>query len=249
MAVSAPLEREDSVVEAHRTSLLEVIEDKNRTLNKKNLIHRMVYIGKLNNDIEDRTEIGNYYERLLKNLQNNFVTEPVTGLLLVYLKHLVHVVEASSDTFLEIMKDIEKIQKNSDGFLEEAKILVISHDINSRLYQQWNFRTLDIQAARMESYETSEADRVIMDLLSQLLKLGHKLAITPKISLKQTLDSLHDKYPDLLPQQAHLNYLMEENDDCMILPEEYIDMYREPFDVTLESEMVWPLPTKLFPYS
>ena len=34
---------------------------------------------------------------------------------------------------------------------------------------------------------------------------------------------------------AHLNYLMEENDDAMILPDEYIDMYEKPFDVTLES--------------
>ena len=28
---------------------------------------------------------------------------------------------------------------------------------------------------------------------------------------------------------------MEENDDAMILPDEYIDMYEKPFDVTLES--------------
>ena len=34
---------------------------------------------------------------------------------------------------------------------------------------------------------------------------------------------------------AHLNYLMEENDDSMIMPDEYIAMYEKPFDVTLES--------------
>lgn len=32
--VSAMEEREDSILETHRTSLLEVIEDKNRSLNK-----------------------------------------------------------------------------------------------------------------------------------------------------------------------------------------------------------------------
>jgi len=81
------------------------------------------------------------------------------------------------------MKDIvHEQQAESGGFLEESKILVISHDVPSRLYQQWNFRTLDIQAARMESYESSEgADRIILDILSQLLKLGNKLAITPKV--------------------------------------------------------------------
>ena len=34
----------------------------------------------------------------------------------------------------------------------------------------------------MESYESSEgADKIIIDLLSQLLKLGSKLAIIPKV--------------------------------------------------------------------
>ncbi|WAQ96143.1 TEX47-like protein [Mya arenaria] len=145
----------------------------------KNLVHRLVYIGKLRDNVGDR-------------------------------------MDTSSDMITEVMKDIMHEQRTEDGFLEDAKILIISHDIPSRLYQQWNFRTLDIQAARMESYESSEgADRIILDMLGQLLKLGNKLAITPKVSFKTTLDQLHEKFPDLLPQQ----------------------------------EMVWPLPTKLFPYN
>lgn len=245
------IDREDSLLEAHRTSLLEVIEDKNRALSKKNLVHRLVYIGKLRNEVEDRNEVGNHYERLLKNLMNNFQhSEPMTGLLLVYMKHLIHVIEASSDMIREVMRDIETCQKGQDGFLEQAKILVISHDINNRLYQQWNFRTLDIQAARMEAYESSEgADKIIIDMLSQMLKLGNKLSITPKVAFKSALDSLHEKFPDLLPQQGHIHFLMEENDSSMILPDEYLNMYDKPYDVVLESEMVWPLPTKLFPYN
>ncbi|XP_052820173.1 testis-expressed protein 47-like isoform X2 [Mya arenaria] len=217
----------------------------------KNLVHRLVYIGKLRDNVGDRMDVGNHYEHLLKNLQNNFQhSEPMTGLLLVYLKHIVHVLETSSDMITEVMKDIMHEQRTEDGFLEDAKILIISHDIPSRLYQQWNFRTLDIQAARMESYESSEgADRIILDMLGQLLKLGNKLAITPKVSFKTTLDQLHEKFPDLLPQQAHLHYLMEENDQVMISPDEYMSQRSRPFDITLESEMVWPLPTKLFPYN
>ncbi|XP_053386548.1 testis-expressed protein 47-like isoform X3 [Mercenaria mercenaria] len=264
MAASG-LEREDSLLEAHRTSLLEVIEDKNRAASKKNLVHRIVYIGKLKENVEDRMEVGMHHDRLIKNLQNNYQhAEPITGLLLVYLKHLVHVVETSSDMIVEVIRDVVKTQKDENGFIEQAKILIVSHDISTRLYQQWNFRTLDIQAARMESYESSEgADKIIIDLLSQLLKLGSKLAIIPKIlpdgscflkeedliAFKSTLDSLHEKFPDLLPQQAHIHFLLEENDSTMILPEEYLEMYEKPFDVTLESEMVWPLPTKLFPYN
>ena len=34
---------------------------------------------------------------------------------------------------------------------------------------------------------------------------------------------------------AHLNYLMEENDDIMTLPDEFIRMYEKPFDIIPES--------------
>ena len=75
-------------------------------------------------------------------------------------------------------------KKASDGFLENAKILVISHDIPTRLYeQQWSFRNIDIAAARLEGYDTNETtDKVVIDLLTQLLKLGSTLAKTPKVS-------------------------------------------------------------------
>ena len=38
-------------------------------------------------------------------------------------------IQASSDMITEVMKDVVSAQKNDDGFLEQAKILVISHDI------------------------------------------------------------------------------------------------------------------------
>ncbi|XP_052262709.1 testis-expressed protein 47-like isoform X2 [Dreissena polymorpha] len=155
----------------------------------KNLVHRLVYIGKLKLDLPDRQVVGTHYEKLLKNLQNNFQTEPMTGLLLVYLKHIVHILECSSDMVTQVMRDIVNFQRSSEGFLAGAKILVISHDVPTRLYQGWDFRQLDIQAARMEAYESSEgADRIIIDILGQLLKLGNKLAITPKSSADEKVE-------------------------------------------------------------
>ncbi|XP_033734483.1 testis-expressed protein 47-like isoform X4 [Pecten maximus] len=252
MASAMEQEREDSVIEAHRTSLLEVIEDKNRALNKKNLIHRFVYIAKLKQGVEDRAEIGNHYERFFKNLQNvHQSSEVVTGLLLVYLKHVVHIVETSTDLITETVRDIQANINESSGVFETSKILIISHDIPHRLYGQWSFRTLDIQAARMESYDSNEStDKIVIDLLTQLLKLGNHLAKTPKLNLKNLMDSLHERVPDLLPQQGVLHYLCEDNDPCLVRPQDYLDMYDKPFDVVLDSEeLVWPLATRLFPYN
>ncbi|KAL5019345.1 hypothetical protein ScPMuIL_005067 [Solemya velum] len=248
--VSAMEEREDSILEAHRTSLLEVIEDKNRSLNKKSLVHRLVYIAKFREDNVDRLEIGNHYEHLFKNLQNVYQNESVSGLLLMYLKYMVHVVETSSDMITEVVRDIVASQRDG-GFLQSMKILVISHDISFHiLYQQWSFKTLDIQAARLEAYETSDSVvRLVVDMLGQLIKLGNYILKQPKLNLKNAMDSLHDKVPDLLPQQGMIQFLLEENDNCMVLPEEFLNLYDKPFDVTLDSGLVWPLPTRLFPYN
>ncbi|XP_022317059.2 testis-expressed protein 47-like isoform X2 [Crassostrea virginica] len=215
----------------------------------KNLVHRVIIIGKLKEEA-DRNEVGNYHEQLLKNLQNTNQTEPITGLLLVYMKHLVHVMECSADAIMATVRDLKQSKTSKTGLVENAKILVISHDIQNRLYQQWSFRQLDIVAARIESLDSNEStDKVVIDLVTQLLKLGNALAKTPKLNLKNVMDSLHEKLPDLLPQQAVLHYLMEDEDPCMITLEEYINLEEQPFDVVLESELVWPLPTRLFPYN
>jgi len=67
------------------------------------------------------------------------------------------------------------MQKRVDIFLN-------SYYIPQRLYGQWSFRTLDIQVARMEGYDNNEsADKIVIDLLTQLLKLGNTLAKTPKV--------------------------------------------------------------------
>nr|XP_022317059.1 testis-expressed protein 47-like isoform X2 [Crassostrea virginica] len=215
----------------------------------KNLVHRVIIIGKLKEEA-DRNEVGNYHEQLLKNLQNTNQTEPITGLLLVYMKHLVHVMECSADAIMATVRDLKQSKTSKTGLVENAKILVISHDIQNRLYQQWSFRQLDIVAARIESIDSNEStDKIVIDLVTQLLKLGNALAKTPKLNLKNVMDSLHEKLPDLLPQQAVLHYLMEDEDPCMITLEEYINLEEQPFDVVLESELVWPLPTRLFPYN
>ncbi|XP_060063478.1 testis-expressed protein 47-like [Ylistrum balloti] len=222
------------------------------TMGLKNLIHRFVYIAKLKQGIEDRTEIGNHYERFFKNLQNvHQSSEVVTGLLLVYMKHIVHIVETSTDLITETVRDLQSNIDDSSGSFESSKILIISHDIPHRLYGQWSFRTLDIQAARIENYDSNEStDKIVIDLLTQLLKLGNHLAKTPKLNLKNLMDSLHERVPELLPQQGVLHYLCEDNDPCLIRPQDYLDMYDKPFDVVLDSEeLVWPLATRLFPYN
>ncbi|KAK6187150.1 hypothetical protein SNE40_005238 [Patella caerulea] len=121
---------EESLIDNHRTSLLDIIEDNNRAVNKKSLLHRMVIISKLRNPDVDRSLVGSQYEAMLKNLQNVYQSEVISGLMLIYMKHVVHVVESSIDMLLEIVKDLNQGEESDDSFISESKILVISHNIS-----------------------------------------------------------------------------------------------------------------------
>jgi len=244
-------ERNDSSQDGQRTSLLEVIEDRNRAMNKKYLVHRLVYVSKIRGQNVDRNAVGAHYEGFMKKLQNDFPgSEPITGLMLIYMKHIVHVVETSSDIVLKLVDDLRKMEEEDNSYIEKSKILIISHDISTRLYQQWIFRTLDIVEHGIEAFETNDTfENLIVELLTQLLKLGVFLIKQPKLNLKNAMDALHEKVPDLLPQQSVVHYLLEENDTSMMTPNDFMDLYEKPFDTFLESDMVWPIPTRLFPYN
>ncbi|XP_005094904.2 testis-expressed protein 47 [Aplysia californica] len=192
-----------------------------------------------------------HYEQLMKKLQNDFPgSEPITGLMLIYLKHIVHVVETSSDMIVKIVEDLHNMEQEETSCVAKSKILIISHDIHTRLYQQWSSRTLDIVEHGIEAFDTNETfENLIVDLLTQLLKLAVFLMKQPKLNLKNAMDALHEKVPDLLPQQSVVHYLLEENDSSMSTPSEFLTLYQRPFDTSLESDMVWPIPTRLFPYN
>ena len=58
--------------------------------------------------------------------------------------------------------------------------------IPNRLYQNWGTRVLDIEAPRLDEYETTEsAEKLVLEMLTQLLKLGLYLSKHQKVCLIQ----------------------------------------------------------------
>lgn len=100
--------------------------------------------------------------------------------------------QCSADAIMATVRDLKQSKTSKTGLVENAKILVISHDIQNRLYQQWSFRQLDIVAARIESIDSNEStDKIVIDLVTQLLKLGNALAKTPKVRQYKLVKVLH----------------------------------------------------------
>ncbi|XP_072044299.1 LOW QUALITY PROTEIN: testis-expressed protein 47-like [Amphiura filiformis] len=237
----------DSMFESARLNLLEVIEERNRALNKKALLHRLVYIAKLSNELNDKRDLGAHYERQFKNWQNHYQGEGATGMLLVYPNHYVHLVESSSEMLMSIIRDLRDMDETKDTrLITESKILVISSNVPTRLFNQWSFRVLNLPASRLlEEYETNEPiEKLAPECLALMLKLGAYLAKPPKVTLKNVMDSLHEKVPDLLIPQDLLSYLLHSSD--LSTPKNFLNRYDRPLDLVLDSELVWPIP-RTFP--
>ncbi|XP_033108435.1 testis-expressed protein 47-like [Anneissia japonica] len=236
----------DSMYESARLNLLEVIEERNRALNKKSLLHRLVYVAQLSENLNDKNDLGAHYEKQLKNWQNHHQGESATGLLLAYPNYFVHLVETCSDEITAIIRDLKQMTETENSPISHSKILVISSNVPSRLFQQWSFRVLNLPASRLEEYETSEPiEKLVPECLTLMLKLGAYLAKQPKITQRNIMDSLHEKVPDLLIPQDLIGFLLRSDD--LLSPQSYLEKYDRPFDIVLDNELVWPLPTRNFP--
>ncbi|XP_022102397.1 testis-expressed protein 47-like [Acanthaster planci] len=237
----------DSMYESNRLTLLEVIEERNRALNRKALLHRLVYIARLSERLDDKRDLGAHYEKKFKQWQSHFQGEGATGMLLVYPNHYVHLVESSSEMLMALIRDLGIVEEAGDQTLiSQSKILVISSNVPTRLFSQWSFRVLNLPASRLEEYETSEPIQSLApECLALMLKLGAYLAKQPKVTLKNVMDSLHEKVPDLLIPQDLIGFLLQSTDLCS--PKEFLNRYDKPLDIVLDSELVWPLPTRNFP--
>ena len=80
------------------------------------------------------------------------------------------------------------------------------------MFQQWSYRILDIEAHVSDDNEPSDqAEGMVTETLTQLLKLGSYINRQPKVAMKNTMESLHDKVPELLPQQGRYSSVIYHN--------------------------------------
>ncbi|XP_068674935.1 testis-expressed protein 47-like isoform X2 [Montipora foliosa] len=225
---ASPGAEEDSVFDTGRLSLFDLIIERTRAQNKKQLVHRLIYVSKIRHDVSDRKEIGVRYERLFKDLQAQVHGEAVTGLLLIYPLHIIHVIETSYSVLVKVIKDLEEDEQSISGMLLITRILVCTGDLNNRLFGQWNFKTLNLAVSRMQEFTTNEAIDIV-------------------ISLANTMDHLPERVPDLLVRQDLMEYILSSQD--LNTPSAYLMRYTTPMDIVLESELTWPMQTRLFPLS
>lgn len=71
------------------------------------------------------------------------------------------------------------------GVLERPRVLLVTHDVPSRLFQQWAWRELNLPVANATMLDEDQAPEptevLVSQVLMQLLKLGNHLLTVTKV--------------------------------------------------------------------
>ncbi|XP_048350117.1 testis-expressed protein 47-like [Sphaerodactylus townsendi] len=192
----------------------------------------------------DSGEVTAFHEHLFQKISKFHLGEPVSGVLLIYPCCIIHVLESSSGTLYHILKELAAIENQGpEPFLRDVKILVMSHNIPTKLFTQWYSTTIEVPEILGDVSQSQTTEEVITECLTLILKLGVYLA-TLKVGNKGLRDSLHSAVPELLIPRETIKYLCKAK-DCLS-PQEFLDMYNTPLQPVMDSESVWPTPTHLF---
>ncbi|XP_068769891.1 testis-expressed protein 47-like isoform X2 [Struthio camelus] len=205
---------------------------------QKALLHRLIFVARISPELVDKRELAGYWDRLFQSLQCYYQGEAVTGLLLLYPSCMAHVLEASSDVLFSVLRDLRDLrQQGHRPLVLDPKILVLSHNIPSRLFREWSYKVLSV-SVRPSDDSTEPLEGVASECLATLLRLGMLLLKCPE-SPPHLLDNLVEQVPELLGFEATVGHLLA----CHELqsPEQFLQAYDTPLHPGLDAARVWPV--------
>uniref|UniRef100_A0A8D0EDC3 BLUF domain-containing protein n=1 Tax=Salvator merianae TaxID=96440 RepID=A0A8D0EDC3_SALMN len=243
-ASSFSYETEDFAFE-ERSSLYEQRLQRQREDGKKSLLHRLIFLAKISPELADKRNLAEYWEQLFVSLQQYYYqSEGVTGLLLLYPAYILHILESSNDVLYAVLQDLRDMEQQQRVLVLDVKILVMSHNLPSRLFQQWNYKVLNIPEKHLDynMLHKEPIEAAFCECLTALLKLGKHLLKYPK-SPKNLSDNILEKAPELIVSQDTITHLLEYPE--LLTPDQYLHLFDCPVDILMDSEQVWPLPERL----
>ncbi|KAL2078319.1 hypothetical protein ACEWY4_026004 [Coilia grayii] len=223
----------------------------------KFLLQRLVVIACLPQCLDDRQSVGAYHEKLNQRLQRLYPGENITGLLLVYPTCVLHVIECSSEVLAAVLQDLSKMEEDpKSSVLEWPRVLLVSHDVPSRLFQRWEWRELNlnlppattttITTTRFtftstdstvlgEDHVPETTEMLVSQVLKLLLRLGNHLLTgtqtqTSTVSPENTVAELPE---NLLVPQTILSQLLQSTE--LLTPQQYLQAYHTPIHLLIDS--------------
>ncbi|NXX20917.1 TEX47 protein, partial [Podargus strigoides] len=172
-----------------------------------------------------------YHRELFENAIEDPSREPVSGLLLLCPSSVCHVVESCSSTIHLIIQELASLQTQGHGaLLQEIKVLVVAHNIPTRLFPDWNVAAAPSPVTHPSS---STQPQPTAEVVAECLALLLRLADCIEEDNEDTHDNVHTLAPELPIPEETINVLC--NAEECLSPEDFVRIYLSPSQPALDS--------------
>eukprot|EP00037_Helgoeca_nana_P019862 m.195040 g.195040 ORF g.195040 m.195040 type:complete len:260 (+) comp25031_c0_seq1:1838-2617(+) len=235
----------EPVLAEAKKPMYSVVMDMTGAGGHKALVHQLVVVSTLGevaaSTPSGKTDLGDMYKRLFEELQEGRQWVSFSGMLLVYQKYCLQVIESPPDMIREVAAAIARM--NADGILGTTKILY-SHDIPTPMFPAFEYRVLTT-ASHIEFKTTESADMVVAEYIATLSQLADFVS-THGPDLCTALDQVQQEAPHLLGTQGMLEYFTRVVELDSVT--EFTDRLNMYLNVKMDDDVVWPHPQRLYPY-
>lgn len=224
-------------------SVLTSILARNERLGKTSrLLGRMCFVGKVLS--QQQRQLLAWHKDAIAKLRTESSPEDISGLLLLYPSHFLHVIEGELTQLTQFVQLLAPLAESGLS-TAEVRVLASSDDIPSRLFPGWLSSTVGQHSGGATPADAIHVPmpRRIADTYIALLKLGRALIGAKKPDRDNMLNDLRTRYAETLPTQESVTEVATAEDALLI--DEYIEVFCKPLDIRLDRELVWPIENEL----
>ncbi|MCI4384209.1 hypothetical protein PGIGA_G00036250 [Pangasianodon gigas] len=215
---------------------------KQKTTNERGVIHRLVCVAKINQDwISERDKcsaVTEYFEEFLSKLQKKTPREVVTGLLLVYSKSIIHLLESTSEVLTQILKNLSEMEEGSNSLLKDCRILVVSHCLPVRLFSSWSCRMIKVPVRQTDAAEHTQPVEL---LVSHSLTMIYKYCTYLLKGIREGQDTKEQAH--VLEEETIIHLCQSQ---VLHSPNTFLKSYTKPVNILMDTEIVWPTSHRLY---
>ncbi|XP_065162036.1 uncharacterized protein [Atheta coriaria] len=201
-------------VEPTLRSVYDILLENMQLLQRNIYVHRIIYVGTHTFSETDADNIGKHFRANIEQVNAMYCEEFLTGFLLHYTRHFIHVLDGSEDSIKKHL-DLLFSTKETKDRLETVKVLVAYHNINQRFLSSWTelFARPPKLLRRIKSdVDIAEAKNNIIMCIKKLYKLAFNLKVTDEDS------SQTGELPSFSSHQRRTSYYTDEEATALAYP-------------------------------
>ncbi|XP_008211287.1 testis-expressed protein 47-like isoform X1 [Nasonia vitripennis] len=227
--------------EPKRKSFLDILRKNLSLADRSAFITRFVYIGECRGSTSD---LQKKFRENVKEIKAEYGEDALTGILLVYPRNFIHLVEATEEIIYRHLKGV--LGKQSEKLIGRVIPLPANHNIFKLYFIDWHvvqIRNPPWLLDKIETIELDEIQRQIKNCLSKMYLLSEYLLNERDASREKTIDALTTisrVKPYYLPEVTIVEYLLSIKTPVLEDLRNYINKFDAVPSINFYNDRIWP---------